>query len=224
MKILLAEKDKRAEETLRGLLRDQNYAVHTERGADAAARYAKTQECDLVILHAPGASGIRAVRGIRAAGVSVPLILLSESGEEKDVIEGLDAGADDVIALPYRSGELLSRVRALLRRSEGGGGFSFADITIDPRLFMLICERTKKSERLSEREFKILELFLKNPKSILPREQIALKVFGYESEAEYNNVEVYLSFTRKKIARVGSRVAIRAVRGVGYELSEKDAR
>ena len=98
----------------------------------------------------------------------------------------------------------------------------FGDLTLDVSRAMLTCEPTGQDVRLSEKELRILEYMFTNRGQILTREQLALKIWGFENEAEYNNVEVYMSFTRKKLAFVGSNVEIKAVRGLGYELREKD--
>ncbi|MCC8167977.1 MAG: response regulator transcription factor, partial [Clostridiales bacterium] len=141
-----------------------------------------------------------------------------------DKVAELDGVADDYLTKPFLSQELLARIRALGRRSsvsaagESDGLISYGDITLSRRNYLLRCITNDKSVRLSEKEYRIMEYLLVNQGQVLSREQFALKVWGYESEAEYNNVEVYLSFVRKKLTFIGSSVMIKAVRGLGYEL------
>ncbi|MBO4770559.1 MAG: response regulator transcription factor, partial [Clostridia bacterium] len=117
----------------------------------------------------------------------------------------------------------LARLRALGRRNvqSNDGSLTYEDLTLDVRNAVLNCDN-RKSVRLSEKELHILEYLIANQKKVLTREQIALKIWGYESDAEYNNVEVYMSFVRKKLAFVGSRCEIKALRGIGYELRCRD--
>ena len=135
-----------------------------------------------------------------------------------DKVEGLDRGADDYLTKPFMTKELLARLRALVRRTSNSsdGTLSFGDITLNTNSSSLIC--SDNSVRLSEKEFHILEYLILNQGQILTREQIATKIWGYESNAEYNNVEVYMSFVRKKLSFIKAKTEIKAVRGIGYEL------
>jgi len=114
----------------------------------------------------------------------------------------------------------LARIRALGRRNinTSDGSLSFGDISLDTNTSTLFCKNTSQSVRLSEKEYRILEYLIANQGQILTREQLAVKIWGFESDAEYNNVEVYMTFTRKKLMFVGSKTEIKAVRGIGYEL------
>ena len=150
--------------------------------------------------------------------------MLTAKSQLDDKVEGLDSGADDYLTKPFQTKELLARIRALGRRSSSFQEdiLNYGDLTIDKATAMLNCDTTAQNVRLSEKELRILEFMFNNNGQIMTREQLAVKIWGFESEAEYNNVEVYMSFTRKKLAFVGSKVEIKAVRGLGYELREKD--
>ena len=156
----------------------------------------------------------------RSKGIKTPILMLTAKAEIDDKVTGLDSGADDYLTKPFMTKELLARLRALGRRvlETDDGVLSFGDITLDTNSLTLSCASNSQSVRLSEKEYRIMEYLIANSGQILTREQLAVKIWGFEDEAEYNNVEVYMSFTRKKLAFVGAKTEIKAVRGVGYEL------
>ncbi len=226
MRILLAEDEKRMAAALVALLRQEKYDVdHVEDGASALAAL-ESGVYDIAVLDVmmPGMNGFEAARRARRGGVRTPILMLTAKSQLDDKVAGLDSGADDYLTKPFQTQELLARLRALGRRSASfqDGNLSFGDLSLDTSRATLTCERTGQSVRLSEKELRILEYMFGNRGRIMTREQLAVKIWGFDSEAEYNNVEVYMSFTRKKLAFVGSDVGIKAVRGLGYELREKD--
>lgn len=172
----------------------------------------------------PEMNGFEAARRARSRGVKTPILMLTAKSELDDKITGLDSGADDYLTKPFQTKELLARLRALGRRNTGfqDGSLHFGDLSLDTAAATLSCSSTGESVRLGEKELRILEYMFGSRGQIMTREQLAVKIWGFDSEAEYNNVEVYMSFTRKKLAFVGSKVEIKAVRGLGYELREKD--
>ena len=171
----------------------------------------------------PGMNGYDVARSARKAGIRTPILMLTAKSELDDKVEGLDSGADDYLTKPFMTKELLARLRALSRRNiqTDDGSLKFEDISLDVKGAVLRCENGQ-SVRLGEKELHILEYLIANQGRVLTREQIALKIWGYESDAEYNNVEVYMSFARKKLNFVGSRCEIKALRGIGYELRCRD--
>ena len=232
MKLLLVEDEARMAEAVASLLRLEHYEVTVCRDGTAglAAVLAGGQALIVLDVMLPGLSGFEIARQARAAGIRTPILMLTAKGELDDKVEGLDCGADDYLTKPFLTRELLARLRALARRAAPGedsaapaqdaGALRFGDLSLDTLSSTLRCTAGGQTVRLSEKEYRLLEYFLQNTVRLLSREQLAVRIWGYESDAEYNNVEVYLSFTRKKLAFIGSNVEIKAVRGLGYELRE----
>ncbi|MBE6917934.1 MAG: response regulator transcription factor [Ruminococcaceae bacterium] len=222
MRILLVEDEKRMAQALCELLRQEKYEVdHCANGVDGLSAI-EAGIYDIVILDVmlPGINGFDIAQNVRSKGIATPILMLTAKAELDDKVAGLDSGADDYLTKPFMTKELLARLRALGRRTLGttDGVLSFSDITLDTGTFMLTCVTNGQSVRLSEKEYRILEYMIANGGQILTREQLAVKIWGYDNEAEYNNVEVYMSFTRKKLTFVEAKTEIKAVRGVGYEL------
>lgn len=226
MRIALVEDEKRMAQALCELLRQEKYEVdHYDNGADGLAAV-ESDIYDMVILDVmlPGMDGYEIAKRVRSKGIATPILMLTAKAELDDKVTGLDSGADDYLTKPFMTKELLARLRALGRRALGttDGMLSFADIALDTNTLTLSCVRNGQSVRLSEKEYHILQYLIANAGQILTREQLAVKIWGLESDAEYNNVEVYMSFTRKKLAFVEAKTEIKAVRGVGYELRWDD--
>lgn len=226
MRLLLVEDEKRMAQALTELLRLEKYEV--DHCADGISGLEAVQSgiYDIVILDVmlPGMSGLEIVKKARKAGIRTPILMLTAKGELDDKVTGLDSGADDYLTKPFLTKELLARLRALARRNihSSDGTLSFGDISLDTGTTALVCTANQQNVRLSEKEYRILEYLIANQGQILTREQLAVKIWGFDSDAEYNNVEVYMSFTRKKLAFVGAKTTIKAVRGVGYELRCSD--
>ena len=171
-----------------------------------------------------GLNGFEIVKRARQADIHTPILMLTAKAELDDKVAGLDNGADDYLTKPFMTKELLARLRALGRRNinTADGTLTFGDISLDTNTSTLLCITNEQSVRLSEKEYRILEYLIANAGQILTREQLTVKIWGYDSDAEYNNVEVYMSFTRKKLAFVEAKTEIKAVRGFGYELRYDD--
>lgn len=222
MRILLIEDEIRMAEALCEILRQEKYDVdHFADGTEGLAAI-ESQIYDIVILDVmlPGMNGYEIAKKARQQGITTPILMLTAKAELDDKVTGLDCGADDYLTKPFMTKELLARLRALSRRTFGATATlpSFADITLDPKTLTLSCTTNGQEIRLSEKEYHILEYLIANQGQILTREQLAAKIWGFDNEAEYNNVEVYMSFTRKKLAFVEAGTKIKAVRGIGYEL------
>ncbi|MGM9651299.1 MAG: response regulator transcription factor [Faecousia sp.] len=222
MKLLLVEDEKRMAQALCQLLRLENYEVDHCADGLSGLEAAQTGVYDGIILDVmlPKLDGFSLIREARKAGVRTPVLMLSAKSELDDKVVGLDSGADDYLTKPFVTKELLARLRALTRRNihSPDGTLRFGDVLLDPATAALTCVSTGQSVPLSDKEYRILEYLIANQGQLLTREQLAVKIWGYDSEAEYNNVEVYLSFVRKKLAFVGAKTEIKAVRGMGYHL------
>ena len=222
MNILLAEDEKRMAQALLQLLRLESYTVDWFADGEEALAAIECGSYDVIVLDVmlPGMSGFEIAASARQKGITTPILMLTAKSELDDKVRGLDSGADDYLTKPFMTKELLARLRALTRRNQKGpdGILSYGDIDLDTNKLRLTCKTTGQYVRLSEKEYRILEYLITNKGIILTREQFAVRLWGGESEAEYNNVEVYMSFTRKKLKFIGSETQIKSVRKIGYEL------
>ena len=222
MKLLIAEDELDLAEALTVFFEKNHFTVDAVHNGLDAYEYAATGEYDAVILDVmmPKMDGIQVLERLRAEGVKTPIMMLTARGQKSDRITGFNAGADDYLPKPFDPDELLSRVRAILRRSEAYQPtvLVYGDLTLDPGSGVLDCGG--KSLRLSGREFQIMELFMRAPRQVFSAERIMEKVWGWDNEAEINVVWVNISNLRKKLRSIGSRVSLRANRGLGYALEE----
>lgn len=220
MRVLIVEDEHRLTETLSQILKEQRYQTDTVRDGTDGLDYALSGQYDLILLDVmlPRLSGLEVAQRLRAAHVSTPILMLTARDEVSDKITGLDCGADDYMTKPFDTGELLARVRALTRRQGEvlSETLTVFDLTLNLSTRSLGC--AGRSVRLGFKEFDVLRLLMAAPRAVVPKEDIISKVWGIESDAEDNNVEVYISFLRKKVAFLGSGVSIATVRKVGYHL------
>lgn len=220
MRVLIVEDEHRLAETLSQILKEQRYQTDTVHDGTDGLDYALSGQYDLILLDVmlPRLSGFEVAQRLRAAHVSTPILMLTARDEVSDKIAGLDCGADDYMTKPFDTGELLARVRALTRRQGEvlSETLTVFDLTLNLSTRCLGC--AGRSVRLGFKEFDVLRLLMAAPRAVVPKEDIISKVWGIESDAEDNNVEVYISFLRKKLAFLGSGVSIATVRKVGYHL------
>ena len=223
MKLLVVEDEVALAEALSEILNRNKYAVDTVYDGEDGLDYALTGIYDCIILDVmlPKRDGFEVVQELRRQKMSTPVLLLTARSDTEDKIHGLDCGADDYLTKPFVSGELLARVRSLTRRRGEvvTDAFTFGDISLNKSTFSL--SRGNDVVKLSLKEYQILEMLMVNPRQLIPKERFIEKIWGYESDVEYNNVEVYISFLRKKLTAVGSTVTIKTARGIGYFLEEK---
>lgn len=224
MRVLVVEDEKYLADALSHILKDNRYTVDTVYDGEDGLDYGLSGVYDVIVLDImlPKTDGISVLKELRAEGIKTPVLLLTAKSEVSDKITGLDSGADDYLAKPFNSGELLARLRALTRRGTemiiNNNEISFGDITLDINTLNLC--GPKKSIRLTKKEFDLLEYLIINKAMVVSKEQIIDKLWGFDSEAEANHVEVYISFLRKKLAFVSEKVAVNTVRGMGYRLGE----
>ena len=200
------------------------YQVDAVEDGETALDYARAGDYDGIILDVmmPGLSGFEVLRALRAEGNSVPVLLLTAKAQVEDRIEGLDLGADDYLAKPFAMGELLARIRAMLRRRETFHPdiMSYGDLTLNPASAELSCtkQEPQKAVVLSKIEYRMMEVLMKNQGIFLSTDDLLEKVWGYDSEADTGSVWVYISYLRKHLSEIGSSVSIVAKRGIGYSL------
>ena len=219
VRVLIVEDEVRLAATLAELLRRHGYTADTCHNGIDGLDSAVSGIYDLLILDAmlPGMDGFSLLRRLREGGSALPVLMLTARSEVADRVRGLDSGADYYLTKPFEPEELLACIRSLLRR---GGDvqkediLSFGDLRLEQGTFLLTC--AERSVRLSRREYDLMELLMRNGKVIVTKEQILLKVWGYDSDAEDNNVEVYISFLRRKLKHLRSQVQIKTMRLVGY--------
>ena len=225
MKLLLVEDDQNMATAICELLRQEHYLTDVCYDGQSGEDQLLSGSYDAAVLDVmlPVKDGYTIAQNARAAGITTPILFLTARSNTADKVAGLDAGGDDYLTKPFETDELLARVRALLRRRGQElrrDELACGDLTLDRKAISLFCRRSGLSVRLSEKEYHILELLFENPERILTKEQFAVKIWGYENEAEYNKVEVYVSFTRKKIQYVESQMEIKAIRGLGYQMRD----
>lgn len=220
MKLLLAEDELDLAEALTVFFEKNHFTVDAVHNGFDAYEYAVTGGYDGIVLDVmmPKLNGIQVLEKLRSEGVSTPIMMLTAKGQTEDRITGFSAGADDYLPKPFDPDELLSRVRAMLRRGQTyrPAALTYGDLTLDPATGDLSCG--DKTVRLGGREFQIMELFLRAPRQVFSADRIMEQVWGWDNEAEINVVWVNISNLRKKLKALGSHTALRANRGLGYLL------
>ena len=219
MKILIIEDEKLLADSLKALLEKKGFDVECVYDGESGAEYAETGVYDLLILDVmmPKMDGFEVARSVRAKRYGTPILMLTARSGLEDRIRGLNAGADYYLTKPFDTRELLACVNALLRRQGGQvDELSLGNTALDLSACTLICG--ENSVRLSAKEFDIMRFLLQSKDAVLSKEVILAKVWGYDSNAVENHVEVYVGFLRKKLAAIGSNVRIEAVRRLGYRL------
>ena len=225
MRVLIIEDEVRLASTLQDLLDMNGYTADVCHDGESGLDNALSGIYDVVLLDVmlPKMDGFTVLRNLRSAGNAVPVLMLTARSELSDRVEGLDCGADYYLTKPFEPRELLACIRALTRRQpelRSSDAVEFGDLKLDKSAFTLSCG--DRSLRLSRKEFDMMELLMRNRDMVLTKETLLLKIWGYESDAEDNNVEVYVSFLRKKLDHLHSKVKIKTIRMVGYclELSK----
>jgi two-component system response regulator ArlR len=224
MRILVIEDEKPLADALTEILRQNRYNVDAVYHGNHGLEYARSGIYDLILLDImlPGIDGLSILKTLRKEHITTPVIILTAKSEVSDIITGLDAGSDDYLAKPFSTGELLARIRALSRRGRAYSGevLSCADLLFHKSTMELCCG--SNSIKLGLKETQLMELLLNNVGRIMPKNLLIEKIWGLDSDAEYNNIEVYISFLRQKFTSLGTSAQIRTIRGVGYQLEAND--
>ncbi|OAB47391.1 response regulator transcription factor [Paenibacillus antarcticus] len=221
MRILIVEDELHLAEALTQILKKHHYSVDAVHDGRSGLDYALSGIYDLLLLDImlPEMDGVSVLKTLRKKGIATPVILLTAKGEITDMVSGLDHGADDYIAKPFSSELLLARIRAALRRKGEvipDDALKFGDIELNTGNLKLTVGG--KEIKLNLKESELLELLILRNQAVTSKEQIIEKLWGFDSEAEHNNVEVYVSFLRKKLTFLNSTVRISTIRNVGYVL------
>ncbi|MBQ9879504.1 MAG: response regulator transcription factor [Clostridia bacterium] len=218
MNILIAEDEVSLANAIKRILEQQGYFVDEVNDGLSAIDYAKTVGYDLLILDVmmPKLDGFEVVRILRKDGVNTPILMLTAKTTVRDKVTGLNSGADDYMTKPFDPEELLARVGALTRRTGEVivDSVKFADLSLDTASAELTCGG--ETVQLSRKEFEIMRIFMSNPKMTVTKDRLLDSVWGSDSDATDNNVEVYISFIRKKLKYLNSRVSIKNIQKIGY--------
>ncbi len=225
MNILIIEDEYSLADAVAEMLKKEKFNVNIKTNGEDGEDEALTGDYDLILLDVmlPRKNGFEVLENLRKEKIKTPIIMLTAKSEISDKLNGLENGADDYITKPFSTRELMARVKIILKRAnnlEDTSVLEFGDLTLDIKNAKVKC---KESEiQISGKELDLLEQLLINKSQVSIRENLAQKIWGYESEAEYNNVEVYVTFLRRKLNLLQSKVKIKAVRGIGYKLEEEN--
>lgn len=224
MHILIAEDETRLAEALEHILKSEKYMVDVVNNGKDALDYGLSGIYDVIVMDVmmPGMDGNEVTSELRRAGSEVPILMLTAKGTVDDKVKGLDSGADDYMTKPFEPKELLARIRALTRRKGElmVEEIAFGDIKLDLSAGNL--SSGNKTTRLSFKEFELMKLLMAASGNTVSKEDLLVKVWGYEGDATDNNVEAYISFLRKKLVFIGSSCEINSIRKIGYKLEKKD--
>ena len=222
MRVLLVEDEKGLSSAVCRLLGRENIVADAAHTGPEGLDCALSGGYDAIILDVmlPGMDGFTILERIRAEGVSTPVLMLTARGDLQDRVRGLRSGADYYLPKPFQMEELVACLRAITRRGDAVPvlALAFGGVSLSEKDAKLTCESTGQSVKLGAKEYQLMEMFLRNPGQILPKETLIERVWGFESDAEYNNLEVYISFLRKKLTFIGASVKLKATRGLGYSL------
>ena len=224
MRILLAEDERDLADALEAMLKHNNYSVDTVDNGQDALDYLMLDDYDGAILDVmmPKMDGVTVVQKLRESKKSTPVLLLTAKSEIEDKVYGLDSGADDYLTKPFVIKELLARVRSMTRRQSTftSNVLELGNVSLSKYTFELSTEKDKV--RLSNKEYQMMEMLMRNPGNVIQTEQFLERIWGYDSDSEINVVWVNISYLRKKLKALDANVQIKATRNVGYTLEIVD--
>ena len=225
MNILIIEDEYSLADAIAETLKKEKFHINIQTNGEDGENEALTGNYDLILLDImlPQKNGFEILTSLRKAKIKTPIIMLTAKAEISDKLDGLENGADDYITKPFSTRELVARIKIILKRVnniEDTSILKFGDLTLDMKNAKVKCKDNEI--QISGKELDLLEQLLINKNQVSIRENLAHRIWGYESDAEYNNVEVYITFLRRKLNLLQSRVKIKAVRGIGYKLEEEN--
>ncbi|MDP4180434.1 MAG: response regulator transcription factor [Bacillota bacterium] len=223
MRLLLVEDEQRLSEALAYILRKNNYLIDIANDGITGQEMAESNIYDVIILDRmlPGKEGLKVLKDLRKQNITTPVLVLTAMDEIKDRVEGLDSGADDYLIKPFSTDELLARIRALGRRKSEqlqNGNIKASSFELDP----LNCEVLVDGQtiKLTLKESQLLELLMRNKGKVITRDQILSRVWGFDSEVDMNNIEIYIYYLRRKLNFKDTGIRIETIRGIGYCFKE----
>ncbi len=225
MNILIIEDEYSLADAIAETLKTEKFNINIQTNGEDGENEALTGNYDLILLDVmlPKKNGFEILTNLRKEKIKTPIIMLTAKSEMSDKLNGLENGADDYITKPFSTRELMARVKIILKRAnniEDTSILKFGDLTLDLKNAKVKCRENEI--QISGKELDLLEQLLINKNQVSIRENLAQRIWGYESDTEYNNVEVYITFLRRKLNLLQSNVKIKAVRGIGYKLEEED--
>ena len=225
MNILIIEDEYSLADAVSETLKNEKFNVCIKTNGEEGEDEALTGNYDLILLDVmlPGKNGFEILRYLKQEKIKTPIIMLTAKSEIDDKLNGLENGADDYVTKPFSTRELIARIKVVLKRTnniEDTNCLEFGDLKLDLKTAKLKCNDNEI--QINGKELELLEQLLLNKNQILSRDTLLERIWGYESDAEYNNVEVYITFIRRKLKLVDSKVNIKAVRGIGYKLEERN--
>ena len=220
MKVLIVEDEYNLADVIKERLEKEKLTVDIVEDGEEGYYYASTNTYDLIILDVmlPNMSGFQILNKLRTDNINSKIIMLTARSTIEDKLNGLENGADDYLTKPFHMDELVARVNIQLKRNVNKNNLSFGDLVLNTTTLKVTCANTNEVVELIKKEFQLLEYFINNPNQVLSKEQIYDRVWGIGNEIESNNLEAYLSFIRKKIRAIESKVVIKSVRGMGYKI------
>lgn len=220
MKVLIVEDEYNLADVIKERLEKEKLIVDIVEDGEEGYYYASTNTYDLIILDVmlTNMSGFQILNKLRTDNISSKIIMLTARSTIEDKLNGLENGTDDYLTKPFHMDELVARVNIQLKRNDNKNNLSFGDLVLNTTTLKVTCAKTNEVLELIKKEFQLLEYFINNPNQVLSKEQIYDRVWGIENEIESNNLEAYLSFIRRKLKVIESKVVIKSVREIGYKI------
>ena len=226
MKILIIEDEYNLADAISSMLKSKKYSVEIRTNGSDGLDEALTDVYDLIILDVmlPEMNGFEVLKELKEEGIKSRVLMLTAKNTIDDKMQGFNNGADDYLTKPFHMEELLARVNVQLRKNNTVDNevMKLGDIILNIKSMELSNTNEKNKVKIIGKEFQLLELFMNNPNRVMEKEQVFLKIWGYDSECDINTLEAYISFIRKKLKLIKSKIKLKAIRNMGYVLEVED--